>query len=249
MSRRPSFDTRPAGLYQRTQANLAQMLDRLPPGSYLPSEPALARQLHVSRATLREAMRSFEEEGRILRRQGVGTLVTQKPRVLEGGLEVLESIDTMAARIGLQVEVGGLQVSFERPDEHERSRMNMGHDEMLTVVTRGIHAGGRPVAFLVDRVPAHLMTPDELQGAFGGSVLDSLLRRGEPGIDYSRTEISAVSAPQEIARSLRIQRGDVLLHLEAYLFDLSGQAIDHSQSYFLPGTFCFHVVRRLDRHG
>ncbi len=64
----------------------------------------------------------------------------------------------------------------------------------------------------------------------------------------SRTELTAVSAPGEIARSLKIQRGDVLLRMEAYLYTKDGTAIVHSLSYFLPGTFRFHVVRRVGRH-
>ncbi len=72
--------------------------------------------------------------------------------------------------------------------------------------------------------------------------------RGRWRSNSSRTEITAVSAPGEIARSLSIQRGDVLLRMEAYLYAKDGQAIVHSLSYFLPGTFRFHVVRRVGRH-
>ena len=44
---------------------------------------------------------------------------------------------------------------------------------------------------------------------------------------------------------LEIQRGDVLLKLTALLFTASGQVIDFSHSYFLPGYFKFHVVRKV----
>jgi GntR family transcriptional regulator len=248
MSHKNAASHRQTDQYLRTQVALAQLLERTAPGSFLPSEPQLARQLSVSRATLREAMRSFEEDGRIVRRQGVGTVVTRKPRVLESGLEVLESIDSMAARIGLEVEVGSLAVQLAEAEGGERDVMGLVPGERLTEISRGILAGGRPVAFLIDRVPATVLHPSALEAGFGGSVLDLFLGRGAPALDYSRTEISAVSASHDVARQLRIQRGDVLLHLEAYLYTASGVAVDHSQSYFLPGTFCFHVVRRLNRH-
>jgi GntR family transcriptional regulator len=44
---------------------------------------------------------------------------------------------------------------------------------------------------------------------------------------------------------LGIQRGDVLLYFIADLYTTSGAVIDHSYSYFLPGYFRFHVVRRV----
>ena len=96
--------------FQRLQAELAALISHSQGGQRLPSEPLLARQLGVSRATLREAMRTFEAQGLIRRRQGAGTFVVGHMAVLESGLEVLESLDTMARRQNLEVTVSDLQV-------------------------------------------------------------------------------------------------------------------------------------------
>ncbi len=237
----------PRPLYQHAAEALAAILARTEPGSFLPSEPELARQLGVSRATLREAMRSFEERGQVIRRQGVGTVVTEQPRVIETGLEVLESIETLAARIGLAVTLGELTVWRRDPEQEEAAALRLGPGDAVVEVSRVILADGRPVAYLIDILPAELLPPDRLEQGFSGSVLDLLLRQGSPALETSRTEITAVSASGEVSRRLNIQRGDVLLRLEAYLYTKEGQAIDHSMSYFLPGTFRFHVVRRVGR--
>src|SRR5512136_3258164 len=96
--------------FQRLQADLALLIGKMEPGGRLPSEPDLARQMGVSRATLREAMRTFEVQGMIRRRQGSGTFVVGQVPVIEAGLEVLESLETMAVRRGLEVSVGDLRV-------------------------------------------------------------------------------------------------------------------------------------------
>lgn len=231
--------------YQRLQGELAALIGATSPGSRLPAEPELARQLGVSRATLREAMRSFEGQGVIRRRQGVGTFVIGKPPVIETGLEVLESIESLARRIDLVVSMGDLQIDTIQAGPEEAEALGVPVQTQLVRISRVIQADGRPVAYLVDILPDDALAPDELSPGFTGSVLDHLLKKGQPVLARSVAEIRAAAAPHEIARSLGIQRGDVLLAFIARLYTAEEQVIDYSLSYFLPGYFRFHVVRRV----
>src|SRR5690348_16499259 len=103
--------------FQRLQADLAELIKKSPPGTRLPSEPELAKQLGVSRATLREAMRTFETQGLLRRRQGSGTFVVGQVPVIESGLEVLESLETIAQRMGLVVSMGEAVIKRLPADE------------------------------------------------------------------------------------------------------------------------------------
>lgn len=231
--------------YQRLQGELAGLIASTPPGDRLPAEPELARRMGVSRATLREAMRSFEGQGIIRRRQGVGTFVIGKPPVFETGLEVLESIESLAHRIGLDVSMGDFQVLTVSADPEEAAALAIPEKTPLVRVGRVILAGSRPVAYLVDMLPEDILAPDDLSDGFTGSVLDHLLRRGFLKLERSVAEIRAVAASSEIARALGIQRGDVLLEFVALLYTSDERVIDYSISYFLPGYFRFQVVRRV----
>jgi len=53
---------------------------QLAPGDFLPAEPTLCKQLNVSRATVREAIRTLEARGFVQRRHGVGVQVTDRSR-------------------------------------------------------------------------------------------------------------------------------------------------------------------------
>lgn len=234
-------------LYLRTAEALGNILAKTSPGTFLPSEPALSRELGVSRATLREAMRSFEERGMIIRRQGVGTLVVRPLPIIDAGLEVLESIETLARRIGLEVEMGDLTVDRRAAEPNEQKLFDVTPEGVVLEVSRVIEADGRPVAFLVDVVPDGVVSGQALEQGFRGSVLDLLLNQGTPALGFSRSEITAVPAAAEVAKMLKVQRGDVLLRFEAFLYGEDGGVVDHSHSYFLPGTFRFHVVRRVGR--
>jgi GntR family transcriptional regulator len=230
--------------FQRLQADLADLIAKTPAGQRLTSEPELAKQMGVSRATLREAMRTFETQGVIRRRQGSGTYVVGKVPVIDSGLEVLESLDTMAHRMNLAVTVGELHVEQVEADKETAAGLGVSEETELIRIRRVMCADGRPVAYLVDTLPAKFLKPEELPGTFGGSVLDFMLGRGD-SLTVSRAAISATNATAEVAKALEIQRGDVLLQFVSQLYNDKGKIVDHTVSYFIPGYFNFHVVRKI----
>jgi GntR family transcriptional regulator len=230
--------------FQRLTAELSGLIARTPAGQRLPSEPELAKQLGVSRATLREAMRSFETQGLIRRRQGAGTFVVGQVPVMDSGLEVLESLETMAHRMSLSITVSDLHVEKVFADQELANALSVPLATRLTRIRRVMQADGRPVAYLVDSLPETTLRAEDLPDTFSGSVLDFLLARGDPPTG-SRAAVSAIGAVAEVAKALEIQRGDVLLLFSSHLYNASGAIMDYSLTYSIPGYFNFHVVRRV----
>jgi len=231
--------------FLRLQGDLAALIARTPAGQRLPSEPDLAKQMGVSRATLRDAMRTFETQGLIRRRQGSGRFVVGKVQALDSGLEVLESLETMAKRLGLEISVSNLSVEQIIADEQTAENINLAVGAPVLCVRRVIRTNTRSVAYLVDILPEDVLHLSDLPTDFRGSVLDFLLDRGD-SLKTSRANISALGATADVAKALEIQRGDVLLHFHSQLFDERNKIVDYSLSYFIPGYFNFHVVRRVD---
>ena len=230
--------------FQRLQADLATIIAKTTAGERLPSEPDLAKKLGVSRATLREAMRTFEAQGLIRRRQGSGTFVVGQVPAMEAGLEVLESLETMAERLGLEITVDELHIEVNNAEKTQALDFGLPVGTRLTRVQRVMREENRPVAYLVDTLPEDVLKAEHLPANFKGSVLDFLLGRGDP-LSVSKAAISAIGAAAEVAKALQIQRGDVLLEFISRLYNASGKMLDYSSSYFIPGYFHFHVVRRV----
>ncbi|MFU8827337.1 MAG: GntR family transcriptional regulator [Brevefilum sp.] len=231
--------------YQRLQFELSELIQNAPKGSKLPSEPLLAEQMGVSRATLREAMRTFESQGMLKRQQGVGTFVVGPTQIIDSGLEVLESIETLAERIGLEVSMGHFELTHLEATAQQAEKLNLEVNAPVIEVRRVIMTHDSPVAYLVDILPEHVVDPEILAIRFTGSVLDLLINIGDPPLSTSKTEISAIHAPVDVAKALNIQRGDTLLLLRALLFNEDGDPVDFSHSYFLPGYFRMHIVRKI----
>jgi GntR family transcriptional regulator len=224
--------------YQRLQNELSEIIEKAPKGTKLPSEPKLAEQLGVSRATLREAMRTFES-------QGLGTFVVGPSQVIESGLEVLESLEKQAEKIGLNLSMGESEIIPIQADVRLANKLEIRIGEPLIEVRRVILTEGSPVAYLVDILPKDVISSKTLDSQFTGSILDLLIHLGQPPLSISKTEISAINAPADVAKALDVQRGDTLLLLNALLFDDDGNPIDYSHSYFLPGYFRLHIIRKI----
>src|SRR5687767_10941648 len=210
--------------FQRLQADLSVLILSTPAGQRLISEPQLAKQLGVSRATLREAMRTFETQGLIRRRQGAGTFVVGKVPVIEAGLEVLESIETMAQRLNLAITVSDLNLEQIDADEEYALGLGVPVGTCLTRVRRVMRADTRPVAYLIDTLPEEVLRLNDLPPGFNGSVLDLLLQRGDD-LRISRAAISATNAKAAVAKALEIQRGDVLLQFVSQLYMADGRIV------------------------
>ena len=224
---------------------LSQLISETETGQKLPSEPKLAAVFGVSRASLREAMRTFETKGLLQRKQGVGTFVIHPDHVFETGLENLNSLETIADQLGLKVSMGDLEVCHRTIDQEAAETLELPEGQDILTVSRVILTEDRPVAYLEDNLPLDILSEEEVRQNFTGSVLDMLIRRDDIPLASSKCEISAIGAPPQIASALDIQANDPLLVFSSLLFSTRGRIIDSSFSYFLPGYFHFHIVRRV----
>jgi GntR family transcriptional regulator len=237
LDRKPLY----AQAYDRLLALIQQ--GELQPGDQLPAETHLADQMGISRATLREALRLLEEEGVIVRRQGVGTFVAPN-RHLESGLERLESVLALAHRQELETQIEDLSVERVTANHALASHLQTEPGVSLTRVRRTVLVQSEPVAYLEDFIPTEWLPPEAIGSAFSGSVLD-LLRQNHPDLIHEAlADITAVTAGRPLSGRLGISPGVALLLLEETLFDATGAPVGFSRNYFVPDRFRFHVVRK-----
>ena len=213
----------------------------------LPSETELSQRFEVSRATIREALSQLEQRGVVNRRHGVGTFVVPQPPRIDAGLEQLESLETLARRIGLKTRMGSPMIEERAATPAEVECLQAPPGTQVLSIARVIMTGKRPIAYLVDVVPTAVLQRQDLNRTFRGSVLDMFARRDDLSLSHSRTDIMIESANKTIARELNLQPGEPLHKLEAQLYTRDGRVIDYSQSYFVPGYFHFHVIRRIGK--
>ncbi|MEW9501247.1 GntR family transcriptional regulator [Jeotgalibacillus marinus] len=207
----------------------------------LPSEFDLSRKLGISRATLREALRILEEENRIVRRHGVGTFVCAKP-LFTSGIEQLYSVTDMIKQAGMEPGTVLLSSTSQGPTDEDLTRFDCTPEDELTVIERVRTAGGDPVVYCVDKMPASLLPTSFTHQ--DGSMFSFLKENGRFLISHAVTHIEPVGYHEKVSPILGCEPETALLVLKQLHFDEEDQPILYSVNYFRADSFSFHVVRK-----
>ncbi|MBS2969043.1 GntR family transcriptional regulator [Metabacillus sp. KIGAM252] len=207
----------------------------------LPSEFDLAKNLGVSRATLREALRILEEENVVIRRHGVGTFVNSVP-LFSSGIEQLNSVTAMIMQGGKAPGTIFLSSSIVGPTDEDAQRFGIADDEEIFQMERVRTANGEPVVYCLDKIPGKLLPKDLIHDS--ESLFDLLEKKTDSIIGHAITAIEPIGYHDKISPLLNCDPETALLLLKQMHYDLQDRAVLYSLNYFRADMFSFHVVRK-----
>jgi GntR family transcriptional regulator len=214
-----------------------------PPGSLLPSETDLAGQLDVSRATLREALRTLEDRQLIIRRHGRGTFVSQVPIVKD--LHRNFGITAMIRAAGYHPSTTGAEATSGPATREVAGKLGLSPGTPVTTLRRVRLADKRPVVLSVEILPTHIFAPPEADQltAVHESLYSYLFRHNGVRIYRGLAELTPVRATADLAAALEVRRGSLLLRISQVDYDDSGRAVVYSVEYHLSDWVHFTVER------
>jgi DNA-binding GntR family transcriptional regulator len=215
-------------------------------GERLPSEDDLALILRVSRATVREALRTLEAEGLIARRHGIGTVVLAEP--IRKDLSLNFGITAMIQNAGFKEQIEELEVREEVPPQSICDALGICHRHTVLTLDRVRAVDGRRIVWSVDYLPCDVQVADSLkvfasseQG--GTSIYDFLSVKLDISVVRGLAHLRAISAGARIAEKLCIKRGGAIMEMTQTDYDRAGSPVLYSQEWHVPDAVEFLIER------
>ena len=210
-------------LHHQVTAAIRRQIDsgELPPGSMLPPEITLARQLGVSRHTMRAGLDALVREGLLVRQRGKGTVVA-RPRIQQSLSRFYSLAHEMRARgehLTTQVLARGRLSAADELAHSASSTLHVEHAGDIGYVLRLRLLNGEPLmletlTFQAERYPWLLSVPTVGEDAAAQPFYDELVRRGEAGVTRARETFQPVAATGYEARLLQVPPGTPVFQVD-----------------------------------
>ena len=234
-------DSRP--LYVQIQDQLVARMTsgEWAPGSMIPSETALAKEIGVSQGTVRKAVDQLCSDGVITRIQGRGTFVAEQTPELEN-FRFLRLQDEAGEPIVPEMV---RQIAASEAATAEQARcLQIAQDDQVHVIDRVRAVRGEKSILETVVVPEAIMPGLSVNGVLPNALYPHYQARYGVTVLTTDESLSVVSATPRQARALSVPHSTALLKTERIAMDLTGRIVEYRLSYFLTQSMHYAVTLR-----
>lgn len=242
MARRPRFTldrSSPVPLYFQVaeQFEKAILDGTIAPGERIDNEIALAKDLGLSRPTMRQAIQVLVDKGMLVRKRGVGTQVVHGK--IRRSVELTSLFDDLnAAGQKPRTEVIAVgKVAAEEDVAHEL-QLEVGAD--VWSLERLRFVGAEPLALMHNFIPVDIINLEAIDLETTG--LYAHLRESGVLMRVARQRIGARRAAPGEASLLHEKRGAPLLTMQRTAYDNAGRAVEYGRHAYRPDLYAFELT-------
>jgi len=197
-------------------------------GALLPDEVSLARQLGVSRSTLRAGMQKLIFEGLVERRQGHGTRVSKPP--LQSGVAEWHSLTGEMRSYGIEVHNYDIRMELTCPTEDAQNALQLKNDRPIWMLRRLRGWMDEKVVLTVSWMHPRLgIKGDE---DFSLPLYEVITRVSGVTAVRSLEDITACLAEGDLTNDLDVSPGSALLLRRRTTLDTNDEPVEYNLNWY-----------------
>ena len=210
----------------------------------LPSEASIAKDLGVSRNTLREAYVTLENEGVIVRRHGIGTFVAQPPYI-QDSLNEFSPFAQIIQDVGYTPNFKTLSTEIIETPPDVCDVLKLKANTTVRYIQRIVLADEKPVIYVEDYVPSEIDLQVSRWETFEGNLVELLTKTLETPLHQIQSFIRARALPVDISEFLELPVGTPILGVKSTIYTLDNQAVTFSKLCFNSEVIELNIVRMI----
>lgn len=210
-------------------------------GDRLPSEPALAEQVGVSRVSVRAALAQLESEGLVSRRHGSGTYVNSV-RPLVRSLHQNVGSDQLISSRGHVPGIAQMNWRETVADEEVAGRLGLKSGTPVIELYRVRTSDGEPVTVERDWFPMSLLPPEPVN--LGPSLYAFLSSVCGVEVTFGIATLEPSRVGPEHAEVFGVPEEDLCLVVRQVDYDSDETPVSYSVEHHLASAFDFQLVRQ-----
>lgn len=231
-------------LYVRIYEQLFRLIEEnyFKEGEKLPGENTLAKELGVSRSSIRQALLILQEDGIINNVQGKGNFLVKTKKNIEIGLERICNV----ARTfnNEEYEEVSIDKNYEMPGEWIKSVLKLQQNILVVLFHRRYKINSEYVCYNITVIPYDYLIEYNLDMEDEGSLLTFLDDNLYDSAASSKMDFKVTKSGASISEKLNVPEDTPLICLEEIMYKDSGVPFAISKSYFRPEFYEFHINRR-----
>ncbi len=205
-------------------------------GKLLPNELKLSRQLGISRNTLRQATNKLVYEGQLLRKKGVGTVVS-KP--VDSKAKNWMSFSQEMKSKGVKVMNYSMKLDWEIPPSEVINFFGIPEKSRVLKMERVRGDVKNPFVYFISYFnPAIGLTGEE---DYTMPLYDMLEKEHSVIAKLSIEEITAMAADDMIAEKLKVKTSYPILKRKRFVYDPGRRPVEYNIGYYKSDSIVYTV--------
>ncbi len=214
----------------------------------LPGELELSQRLAVSRVTVRDVMKEFEQEGIIYKIQGKGTFININALKMKVTLSPAVEFKQVIEKNGYKPTVELVEIITGLAEKKVALGLHLDPDAITVCAKKIFYADGKPVIYCEDTFEKNLINGELIENDLIESTFEYLLNYAGITVTHDIVEVIATNSSKlpDHGQLYHISESKPLLLLQSVYYTAKNRPVMFVKAYFDTEYIKLSLLRRQD---